>query len=63
MTTPGGTPACSSTRTKFAAERGVNSDGLNTTVLPMIAGAVVRLRAIAVKLNGATASTKPSSGR
>jgi len=29
----------------------------------MIAGAVGRLPAIAVKLNGATAKTKPSSGR
>jgi hypothetical protein len=36
---------------------------LNTTVLPIIAGAVGRLPAIAVKLNGATANTNPSSAR
>ena len=38
-------------------------DGFQTTVLPISAGAVGRLPAIAVKLNGVIASTKPSSGR
>ena len=37
--------------------------GFQTTVLPISAGAVGRLPAIAVKLNGVTAYTKPSSGR
>ena len=32
------------------------------TVLPIIAGAVGKLPAMAVKLNGVTAKTKPSSG-
>ena len=34
--------------------------GLRSTVLPMIAGAVARFPAMAVKLNGASANTKPS---
>ena len=37
--------------------------GFHTTVLPMIAGAVGRLPAIEVKLNGVMARTNPSSGR
>ena len=37
--------------------------GFQTDVLPMSAGAVGRLPPIAVKLNGVTAKTKPSSGR
>ena len=37
--------------------------GFHTTVLPIIAGAVGRLPPMAVKLNGVTAKTKPSSGR
>ena len=37
--------------------------GFQTTVLPISAGAVGRLPAIAVKLNGVTAKTNPSSGR
>src|SRR5215218_8467541 len=37
--------------------------GFQTTVLPISAGEVGRLPAIAVKLNGVTANTKPSSGR
>jgi hypothetical protein len=39
------------------------SDGFHTTTLPIIAGAVGRFPAIAVKLNGVTARTKPSRGR
>ena len=38
-------------------------DGFQTTVLPINAGAVGRLPAIEVKLNGVSARTKPSSGR
>jgi hypothetical protein len=33
--------------------------GLNNTTLPIIAGVPERLPPIAVKLNGATAATKP----
>ncbi len=39
------------------------SAGFHTTVLPISAGAVGRLPPIAVKLNGVSANTKPSSGR
>ncbi len=37
--------------------------GFHTTVLPMSAGELGRLPAMAVKLNGVMAVTKPSSGR
>ena len=37
--------------------------GFQTTVFPISAGELVRFAAIAVKLNGETAKTKPSSGR
>ena len=37
--------------------------GFQSTVLPISAGAVERLPPIAVKLNGVTAYTNPSSGR
>ena len=37
--------------------------GFHSTVLPMIAADVGRLPAIAVKLNGVTANTKPSRAR
>ena len=37
--------------------------GFHTTVLPISAADVGRLPAIAVKLNGVTAYTNPSSGR
>ena len=37
--------------------------GFQITVLPSSAGAVGRLPAMAVKLNGVTAYTNPSSGR
>jgi hypothetical protein len=53
--TPGGRPASSSRRiTKWAANCWVG-EGFQTTVLPMSAGAVGRLPAIAVKLNGVIA--------
>ncbi|SLH20617.1 Uncharacterised protein [Mycobacteroides abscessus subsp. abscessus] len=38
-------------------------EGFHTTVLPISAGAVGRLPAMAVKLNGVIAYTNPSSGR
>jgi len=37
--------------------------GFQTTVSPIIAGAVGRLPAMDVKLNGVTAKTNPSRGR
>ena len=37
--------------------------GFHSETLPIIAGAVGRLPAMLVKLNGVTAKTKPSSGR
>ena len=37
--------------------------GFQTTVSPISAGELVRFAAIAVKLNGETANTNPSSGR
>ena len=37
--------------------------GFQTTTFPISAGELVRFAAIAVKLNGETAKTKPSSGR
>ena len=63
FTTPGGSPAASRTSmTKWAAYT-ADEAGFQTTVLPMSAGAVGRLPAIEGKLNGVSASTKPSSGR
>ena len=47
---------------KYAEYAAVDA-GFHTTVLPIIAGDVVRLPPMAVKLNGLTAKTKPSSGR
>jgi len=37
--------------------------GFHIVTLPIMAGEVGRLPAIAVKLNGVTANTKPSRGR
>ena len=63
LTTPGGRPAFSRIRMmKFAANCWVVA-GFQITVLPISAGAVGRLPAIAEKLNGVIATTKPSSGR
>ena len=47
---------------KYAEYAAVDA-GFQTTVLPISAGDVVRLPPMAVKLNGLTAKTKPSSGR
>ena len=47
---------------KYAEYAAVDA-GFHTIVLPIIAGDVVRLPPMAVKLNGLTAKTKPSSGR
>jgi len=45
------------------AEYAAVEAGFQRTVLPISAALDVRLPAIAVKLNGLTANTKPSSGR
>jgi hypothetical protein len=63
LTTPGGRPAASSSRMTKCADSCWVGEGFQTTVLPMSAGASGRLPAMAVKLNGVMASTKPSSGR
>ena len=55
LITPGGSPAASSScMVRYAATVCVG-DGFHTTVLPISAGAVGRLPAIAVKLNGVIA--------
>ena len=55
LITPGGSPASSSSRiVQWAAKVWVGA-GFHTTVLPISAGAVGRLPAIAVKLNGVIA--------
>ena len=61
--TPGGSPASSSRSTMTCAEYVCVGDGFQRTVLPSSAGAVGRLAAMEVKLNGVTANTKPSRGR
>ena len=45
------------------AEYAAVDAGFQTTVFPISAALVGRLPPIAVKLNGVTAKTKPSSGR
>src|SRR5262245_53022334 len=63
LITPGGRPAASKIRiTKYAEYEAVEA-GFQITVLPISAGDADRLPPIAVKLNGVTANTKPSSGR
>src|SRR6266542_997090 len=61
--TLGGSPAASKSRMVKCAANCWVGDGFQMTVLPMSAGADGRLPAIAVKLNGVIAYTKPSSGR
>src|SRR5688572_516273 len=64
LTTPGGTPAFSSTRTKLAAESGVNSDGLNTTVLPHTSAGTIFHDGIAMgKFQGVMIEQTPSGWR
>ena len=53
--TPGGRPAASSRRIVQNADSVCVGLGFQTTVLPMSAGAVGRLPAMAVKLNGVIA--------
>src|SRR5947199_330718 len=63
LITPGGIPASSKSSTRKWLTSSVWVAGLKMTVLPMSIGAVGRLPAIEVKLNGLTAKMKPSSGR
>ncbi len=55
LITPGGRPAASSTRIVRCAANCCVGDGFQMTVLPISAGAVGRLPAMAVKLNGVMA--------
>ena len=55
LITPGGRPAASSRRIVQYADSVCVGLGFQTTVLPMSAGAVGRLPAMAVKLNGVMA--------
>ena len=63
LITPGGSPASSSSSIVYHDDSSAVADGFQITTLPIIAGALGRLPPIAVKLNGVTAYTKPSSGR
>jgi hypothetical protein len=63
LTTPSGSPASWNSRISQYAETIAVDAGFQTTVLPISAHELGRLPAIAVKLNGVTAKTKPSSGR
>ncbi len=63
LITPGGSPAASNSRIVRCAASCWVGEGFHTTTLPSNAGAAGRLPAIAVKLNGVIARTKPSSGR
>ncbi len=63
LMTPGGSPASSSRRMVKCAENCWVGEGFQTTTLPIRAGADGRFAAMAVKLNGVIARTKPSSGR
>ncbi len=55
LITPGGSPAASSSRMVRYADSVWVIDGFHTTVFPISAGAVGRLPAIEVKLNGVIA--------
>ncbi len=63
LITPLGRPASCSSCSVYHAERICVPAGFQRTVLPIMAGAPQRLPPMAVKLNGVTAYTKPSSAR
>src|SRR5687768_1552897 len=63
LITPGGRPAASRSSMMTCAEYTAVDAGFHTTVLPITAGAVGKLPAIDVKLNGVTANTNPSRAR
>ena len=64
LTTPGGTPASSSTRTKLTADNGVSSDGLNTTVFPHTSAGMIFHEGIAIgKFHGVMMALTPIGWR
>ena len=64
LTTPGGTPASSSTLTKLTADSGVSDDGLNTTVLPQTSAGTIFHDGIAIgKFHGVIIAQTPSGWR
>ena len=62
LITPAGNPASIKISITTLAENIWLSAAFQTTVLPMSAGVAGRFPAIAVKLKGVTAKTKPSNG-
>ena len=62
LITPSGTPASLNTSIMICAEKTWLSLGFQITTLPIIAALAGRFPAIAVKLNGVIAYTKPSRG-
>src|SRR5262249_16722242 len=63
LITPGGIPAASNSLYVYHELSTAVVAGFQSTVLPMSAGDDERLPPIAVKLNGVTANTNPSSAR
>src|SRR5579885_865516 len=63
LMTPGGSPASSYSFISQYAEYAAVEAGFHTTVFPISATEVGRFAPMAVKLNGVTAKTNPSSGR
>ena len=64
FTTPGGTPASSSTRTKLIADIGVSDAGLNTTVLPQTSAGMIFQDGIAMgKFHGVITEQTPTGCR
>src|SRR6187399_2449272 len=64
LTTPGGTPASTSTFTKLTAESGVNVAGLRTTVLPHTSAGGIFQDGMAIgKFHGVITAHTPSGCR
>src|SRR5436853_7101476 len=64
FTTPPGTPASSSTLTKFTAESGVRDEGLKTTVLPQTSAGMIFHEGIAIgKFHGVMTPQTPIDWR
>ena len=60
LTTPFGTPACSSRSATASAESGVSEAGFNTTVQPAAsAGPILRVAIAAGKFQGVTSTETP----
>src|SRR5262245_41785471 len=61
FTTPFGTPASSSTRTKLTADNGVSSAGFNTRLFPQTSAGIVFQDGIAIgKFHGVISPQTPS---